>query len=42
LSVEEKGGVHQTWKQYCRAALPSTLLCLVVCNILLVLRYVIL
>jgi len=41
LSVEEKGGVHQTWRQYCRAALPSTLLCLLVCNVLLVLRYVV-
>ena len=39
LSVEEKGGVHQTWKEYCKAALPATILALVVCNIYLVLRY---
>lgn len=39
LSVEEKGGVHQTWKEYCKAAVPSTLICLVVCNVFLVLRY---
>jgi Na+/H+ antiporter NhaD/arsenite permease-like protein len=39
LALEEKGGVHQTWKDYCKAAVPSTLICLVVCNVFLVLRY---
>ena len=39
LSIEEKGGVHQTWKDYCKAAVPVTLICLTVCNVMLVVRY---
>jgi Na+/H+ antiporter NhaD/arsenite permease-like protein len=39
LAIEEKGGVRQTWKEYCKAAIPATLIALTICNVLLILRY---
>ena len=42
LAIEGKGGVHQSWKDYCKAAMPATLICLVICNVFLVVRYALL
>jgi hypothetical protein len=39
LAIEEKGGVRQTWKEYCKAAIPATLIALTICNVLLIVRY---
>jgi Na+/H+ antiporter NhaD/arsenite permease-like protein len=39
LSVEEKGGVHESWLDYCKVAVPATMVCMVICNIALLLRY---
>ena len=39
LAVAEKGGVHVTWREYVRDALPATLLVVGVCNLLLLLRF---
>ena len=41
LSVEEKAGIHESWFDYCKAAVPATVICMVICNIALVLRYAI-
>jgi Na+/H+ antiporter NhaD/arsenite permease-like protein len=41
LSVEEKWGVHESWFEYCRAAVPATVICMVICNILLIIKYAI-
>lgn len=39
LAVAEKGGVHVGWPAYVRIALPVTLLCIALANLLLVLRF---
>ena len=39
LAVAEKDGIHVTWKDYMRAALPATVLVVAVANLLLWLRY---
>jgi len=39
LSVEEKAGVHESWFDYCKVAVPATVICMVICNIALILRY---
>ena len=39
LAVAEKSGARITWKEYLKEALPVTLLALVVCNAMLLLRF---
>jgi Na+/H+ antiporter NhaD/arsenite permease-like protein len=39
LSVLEKSGTKLSWRKYCRAAIPATIIVVVLCNILLVLRF---
>jgi Na+/H+ antiporter NhaD/arsenite permease-like protein len=39
LAVAEKGGVHVTWREYLRIAVPATLVCIGLANLILVLRY---
>jgi Na+/H+ antiporter NhaD/arsenite permease-like protein len=39
LAVAEKGGVHVTWREYLRLALPPTLIGIGLANVILVLRY---
>ncbi|MGQ9583388.1 MAG: SLC13 family permease [Thermoplasmatota archaeon] len=39
LSQMERGGVRMSWREYCRAAVPATVLALLACNIALVLRW---
>ncbi|MEM4729892.1 MAG: SLC13 family permease [Thermoplasmata archaeon] len=39
LSQMERCGVRVSWREYCRAAVPATVLALITCNILLVIRY---
>lgn len=39
LAIEEKGGVRQSWKEYCKAAIPATLIALTLCNVMLIVRY---
>lgn len=39
LAVAEKGGVHVTWREYLRVAVPATLIAIALANVILVLRY---
>lgn len=39
LAVGEKGGVHVSWPEYLRVALPATLLSLAAANLLLLIRF---
>lgn len=39
LSVLEKFGTRISWRQYCRAAIPATLVVVGLCTVLMVLRY---
>jgi Na+/H+ antiporter NhaD/arsenite permease-like protein len=39
LAIEEKVGVRQSWKEYCKAAVPATLIALTLCNVMLIVRY---
>ncbi|MGQ0796794.1 MAG: SLC13 family permease [Methanobacteriota archaeon] len=39
LAVAEKGGVHVSWRQYLRLALPATLIAIALANLYLVFRY---
>lgn len=39
LAVAEKEGIHVSWPEYVRVALPATLVAVTVANILLLLRY---
>jgi len=39
ISQMEKSGVKISWREYCRVAIPATVIALLACNIALVLRY---
>jgi Na+/H+ antiporter NhaD/arsenite permease-like protein len=39
LAAAEKGGLHVTWREYLRMALPATVLCIALANLILVVRY---
>jgi Na+/H+ antiporter NhaD/arsenite permease-like protein len=39
LSVLERSGRRVSWREYCRAAVPATVLVILLCNVILVARY---
>lgn len=39
-SIASRNGHHITWGQYCRYALPATVLCLVICTVMLYILHV--
>ena len=39
ISVAEKEGYKVTWGEYCKYAIPATILVLVICSAYLVIRY---
>lgn len=39
-SIAAKNGHHISWGSYCKYALPATILCLVICTLMLYFRYV--
>ena len=39
-SIASRNGHHITWGQYCRYALPATILCLVICTVMLYILHV--
>jgi Na+/H+ antiporter NhaD/arsenite permease-like protein len=41
ISVQEKGGVSLSWYEYCKVAVPVTIVSLFVVNILLIMKYMI-